>query len=156
MGRRGPKPLPTVVKEQRGTLQRCRTNPDEPQLPSLSASAPKGLAGRGLAEWRRLMASEWGKLVPRDADLTMLEIYCKLVTDEDELTRQRRKLGLELAIAKGIAGRLDKVRQQLRQYAAELGLSPSSRSGVKAIDKPKGEDGKPKLADWQRGLRAVK
>jgi phage terminase small subunit len=135
MGRRGARPLPTCIKEARGTLRKHRENPEEPQLPPLEHDPPKDLEGRARDEWVRLMAGEWGKQVPRDADLTVFGVYCKIVGDEDMLTKEMAALGMELAIAKGIAGKLDQTRQRVKQYAAELGLTPAARSGVKGTQK---------------------
>lgn len=135
MGRRGPKPLPTVIKAARGTLQKCRTNPDEPVLPPPSVlDPPASLKGRGREEWVRLVKVLTDAGVLRDADMVTFEMYCRCLTDLDGYERLTSK-NRELALAKGYAGMVVKLRTQAKQLAAELGLTPSSRSGVKAVEK---------------------
>lgn len=135
MGRRGPAPLPTAIKAARGTLQKCRTNHEEPQLaPPKVTDPPAGLRGRGLVEWKRLVEPLIDAGVLRDADMVTFELYCRTLSDlegYERLTSRNR----ELALAKGYAGMVVKLRNQAKQLAAELGLTPSSRSGVKAVEK---------------------
>jgi P27 family predicted phage terminase small subunit len=138
--KRGPRPLPQAVKASRGTLRKCRTNPNEPQLPPAhSLDPPATLKGEGLAEWHRLVPSAWSDAVLRDADVTMFRLYCETLSDLEGYQKLARK-GRDLAIISGSAGQVYKLRNQARQLAAELGLTPSSRSGVKAIEaKPPGK-----------------
>jgi phage terminase small subunit len=85
-----------------------------------------------LAEWRRLIPSPWSQAVLRDADVTVFELYCRTLTDLEAYQRMARR-HKELAIINGCAGQVLKLRNQARQLAAELGLTPSSRAGVKTI-----------------------
>lgn len=135
MGRRGPKPLPTAIKAARGTLQRCRTNHEEPVLPAPSVfDPPKTLKGRGREEWVRQVKQLTDAGVLRDADMVTFEMYCRSLSDLEGYERLTSK-NRELALAKGYAGMVVKLRTQAKQLAAELGLTPSSRAGVKAVEK---------------------
>ncbi len=136
MGRRGPKPLPTAIKAARGTLQKCRTNPDEPELaPPSSLTPPPDLKGKGRVEWLRLVKDLTEKGVLRDADMTTFEGYCRTLTLLEMIEKQIRRVGLAGALATGLLGNRIKLQTQTKQLAAELGLTPSSRSGVKAVEK---------------------
>jgi phage terminase small subunit len=61
------------------------------------------------------------------------EEYCRLVGEVDEYEKMINKVGRADAHKLGYANYLLKLRTQLRQQAAHLGLTPSSRSGVKAV-----------------------
>lgn len=135
MGRRGTKPLPTAEKAARGTLRKCRTNPDEPQLAApRSTDPPSDLKGRGLAHWNRHIKEQVEKGVLRDVDLATFEMWCRRLTDLEGYERLASK-NRELAIAKGYANMVIKLTAACKQLAAECGGTPSSRSGVKAVEK---------------------
>ena len=135
MGRRGTKPLPTAIKMARGTLRKCRTNPDEPQLAApRSLEPPTGLRGRGLAHWNRQIGEQVEAGVLRDVDLVTFELWCRRLTDLEGYERLASK-NRELAIAKGYANMVLKLTAACKQLAAECGGTPSSRSGVKAVEK---------------------
>lgn len=136
MGRRGPKPLPTAIKAARGTLQKCRTNPDEPQLAAPSSQdPPKDLKGAGRRYWLDNVGELVEKGVLRDVDLAVFESCCRAWSMKMNLERQVARVGLAGAIATGLLGALHKWTALHKQLGAEVGLSPSSRSGVKAIEK---------------------
>lgn len=141
MGRRGPAAAPTQVKIARGETRPSRTNHDEPDVPSPASGAladPKGLAGVGLQEWRTQSVLLTDAGVLKATDLGVLEDYCRAVSDLRKFEIAARKAGPELAIAKGFAGMVIKVRAQCNQLRKELGLTPSSRAGIKA-DKSGGQ-----------------
>ena len=50
----GRKPLPTHLKMVRGTLQKCRMNPDEPTPDPEIPDAPPHLSPEAREEWERL------------------------------------------------------------------------------------------------------
>jgi P27 family predicted phage terminase small subunit len=66
-------------------------------------------------------------------DMNAFEQYCTLVGSVAEYEELITTVGLEQAHALGYANYLLKLRTQCRQAAAHLGLTPSSRSGVKAV-----------------------
>jgi phage terminase small subunit len=138
MGRRGPKPLPTAVKAARGTLQKCRTNTSEPVLSAPSEfDPPKDLKGAGRAYWVANIRELVEKGVLRDADMPTFEARCRALTQVAVLQRQVAKVGMAGAIATGLNNALLKWLTMDKQLAAECGLSPSSRSGVKAVERKK-------------------
>jgi phage terminase small subunit len=136
MGRRGPKPLPTAIKDARGTLRKCRTNPDEPQLAvPRSLEPPKDLKGAGRVYWLSNVRELVDKGVLRDADMPVFESCCRAWSRKCELEVEVTRLGYAAATATGMQNALLKWTQIHKQLAAEVGLTPSARSGVKAVEK---------------------
>jgi P27 family predicted phage terminase small subunit len=133
MGRRGPQPQPTALKLERGNPGHRPLNQDEPQLAAPASKVPVGLKGRAKAEWSRLVDELISKGVLTVGDMHAFEEYCTLVGEVDSYEKLIRKVGRETAHRLGYANYLLKLRTQLRQQAAHLGLTPSSRSGVKAV-----------------------
>jgi P27 family predicted phage terminase small subunit len=152
MGRRGPKPAPTALKLAKGERRPSRVNYEEPALPApASLEPPDGLDGAGLVEWTRLAPALRDSGVLLESDLVAFEDYCRCLTLLRQYEAKAKKAGPELAIAKGYAGMAFKLRGQLDKLRAGLGLTPASRSGVKA--KPKQDDKKDNPA--ARYLRAI-
>ena len=132
MGRRGPKKTPTALTIARGNPGKRAINHEEPQLPVADLTPPKGLDGRALEEWQALGPTLKESGVLTVADLRCFEIYCRSVADEERYTKLAGRVEPEEALKLGYAAQLLKVRGQLKQYLEILGLTPTSRSGVKA------------------------
>lgn len=137
MGKRGPKPLPTALRLAKGTPSHHRQNDAEPELPPPNdRTPPPTLAGLGLVEWHLNIDALIDKGVLTQADMIAFRQYCTVVTEVDELERK-------LATMRGLADRklkwskyLQTLRNRLGQQQAAIGLTPSSRSGVKAVKAP--------------------
>ena len=133
MGARGPKRQPTALRLAKGETRPSRVNFDEPQLPAPSTLEPPAwLAGAGLQEWRRLAEPLKAAGVLTEGDRGAFTDYCGALSDLRRYEAKAKRVGLELAIAKGFAGMVLKLRAQVTQLRAHLGLSPSSRASVKA------------------------
>lgn len=130
MGLRGVQPQPTALKIARGNPGR-RPIPTEPELPPASKAVPAGMTGKAKAEWLRLVDELVDSGVLTIGDLDAFEEYCYLVADVQRYRRLIRKVGDEQATALGYANYFNKLRTQKRQQAAHLGLTSTSRSGVK-------------------------
>jgi P27 family predicted phage terminase small subunit len=137
VGRRGPAPAPTELQIARGETRPSRINHNEPELPAPSTlQAPKGLIGPGRQEWEKVAPQLSKAGVLRDTDRTALEDYCRTLTELRGYEDAAKKAGPEFAIAKGYQGMVIKLRAQCSQLRQQLGLTPSSRAGVKADWKP--------------------
>lgn len=136
MGRRGPAKAPTALTIARGNPGKRALNHDEPELPVADASPPPGLPKRALAEWKRLAPALIAQGVLTTGDLDTFETYVRLVDECTQFEAKIKRVGLEDAMRSGYSGYLLKLRAQKKQYAAELGLTPSSRSGVKKAKAP--------------------
>src|SRR5260221_4479192 len=127
MGRRGPRPAPSAVKRAKGETRPSRVNAAEPELEApKNLEPPKDLVGPGRAEWIRLAQALSTRGVLTEGDLTIFEEYCRALTDLRRYERRASKTPTAVAIATGLLGAVTRLRGQLRQLAAELGLSPSS------------------------------
>ncbi len=140
MGRRGFQPQPTVLKLLKGNPGKRRLNDREPILdPPEDSTPPVDLDGEGLAEWQRLYEQLVAKGVLTCGDLTTFHEYCFVKMELNRFKRAARKCSADEAIRKGLIKATVTLRQQLRQLAGDLGLTPASRSGVKASGEQKKE-----------------
>lgn len=133
MGRRGPQPAPTALKLERGNPGKRPLNHEEPELAPATHAVPSGLKGRARKEWVRLAEELITKGVLTIGDMHAFEEYCTLVGEVDTYEKLIRRVGRAEAHRLGYANYLLKLRTQLRQQAAHVGLTPSSRSGIKAV-----------------------
>ena len=132
----GRKPLPTQVKQIKGTLQPCRTNYHEPVPEGLLVEPPDYMPEGAKAAWRYALECAPPTLI-RKLDMSVLEIWACAA----DLYRQAQagigKTGLlvkaphsgvpmqspYLAIA-------NKQAQIMTKAATEMGFTPASRSRV--------------------------
>ena len=148
MGQRGPRAKPTALKVARGNPGRRAVNEEEPDLPAPVAGSeepPAHLSKRAKQEWRRLYTTLTDSGVLTEGDLDTFGTYCAIVGDCADYEAKVTKVGLEDALKLGYAGMVLKLRAQKKQYAAELGLTPASRSGVNSA-KGAGAPGASRLA----------
>lgn len=137
MGRHGPKPKPTAIKLAKGETRPSRVNYDEPELPEPhSLAPPAGLVGEGRRIWSRLAVPLKEAGILRDADLEALEDYCRALTELRVYEAAAKKAGPASAIKRGLSGMVVRLRAQSSQLRAQLGLTPSSRTAVKATRPP--------------------
>jgi P27 family predicted phage terminase small subunit len=136
MGRRGPRPTPTALKVLRGNPGKRPLNRREPRPQLEGVRCPSTLTGRARKEWRRLAPELVRQGVLTVADRGVFETYCRLTQEVEEYQDLVVRVGTEASHRLGYASHLMKLRTQLRLHAAELGLSPSSRSSVVAVPPP--------------------
>lgn len=161
MGRRGPPPLPTAIKKQRGTLKKSRELGGEEMAPPPGVPvAPKWLDKEARAEWSRIVPQLVAVNVLTGLDGGALERYC---VAHSNWVRAQRAVQTQGTVIKTPFGpqknpnvkiALDE-RAAARLLATELGLSPSSRSRVKA---PERTPDKPAVDDTPligMGLRSI-
>lgn len=134
MGRRGPAPMPTKLKVLHGETRRSRLNPDEPQPLSTAPGMPADLEPAAAAVWLRVMRHQApGVILAAHGDV--LRVYCETVVRYEAWSRLLAQSG---PLIRGTRGR-DLVRNplvqmvrdsgdQVRLFARELGLTPSSIS----------------------------
>lgn len=140
---------PTAVKKLTGTLQKCRTNHDEPKLDVIvGAECPDVLVGdkRGEETWKWSVEMLTTMRVLTAVDLLALEKFCLIDSEVIKLSQDIRKeghvftylqmdsMGNEIPFAKPnpkVTMR-DRAMDAWRRYAVEFGFTPSSRSKIKA------------------------
>lgn len=139
MGRRGPPKTPSVLALVRGNPGKRPINRQEPKLPAgedADWQAPAHLTEEAKKEWQRQVPDLRAAGVLTLADRTMFAEYCSAYSDLREYEALAAQVGHEASIRLGYAGQVLKLRQQVRQLAADAGLNPSARSGVKAAKAP--------------------
>lgn len=129
MGRHGgPKTRPEKLKVISGTAQKCRSNPDAPEFEKPDNLAPPGWlrevkgAEFALVEWQRLSIILEKNGVLQETDTMALAQLCQMYGEYVfNVSRQVEVSASFMA--------------QMRLYYAEFGMTPSSRSGIKATKK---------------------
>ena len=100
----GRKPLPTEIKKLRGTLQKCRTNPHEPQPQGDLVAPPEYMSDGAKQAWRYAIDSAPEHLL-RKLDMSVLEVW-------------------------SCAADLYRKAQIMTKAAVEMGFTPASRSRI--------------------------
>jgi len=162
MGRRGPRPAPTAVKQARG-IRPDRINPTEPIPQGRPPSCPTWLSPEARRVWRRLAPDLHRRGVLSWWDVELFAFFCDLV---DQAGRARELLGPGLLLP----GRRDGVVTnpawriyrdaigELRGLAQEFGLTPSARSLIhvrgspRSSNRPRGRHRIMKASPLQRSL----
>ena len=108
---------PTVLKVIEGTARADRAPRNEPKPKKRAPSCPTWLLREAKAEWKRVVKELEPLGVLTGVDRACLAAYCQLWARIHELETQGN--GASAAMF-----------TQLRLYAVELGLTPSSRGGI--------------------------
>lgn len=142
-----PRPKPTAILKLQGS-RRANGRAHEPELPPATRDMepPAILCGHALAEWHRLLPALVDAGVLTCVDRMCLAACCACYGRWVEAEQILREQGHVITTTNGnpqINPALSIANESLRQYRAfaiELGLTPSSRSRVRA-DKPAKGDG---------------
>ena len=142
MGRRGPKPQPGAVKEQKAPVrsrQAKRVAASEAVSPPAAGAPPKWLTGEGLKVWTRLAPTLRMAKLLTDADVLAFARYCKHFDRWIALQKRLDKQGdiYEIETASGtvrradpafvMADRLDRMMLALED---RFGLNPAERQRI--------------------------
>lgn len=103
-------------------------------------AAPSWLSKDAKAEWRRIMPQLVERRVLTVADMAMVEAFCVSIGRVREIERQIQAAG---TVTPPHFRMQDKAAQTARQIAAELGLTPVSRSRPTIRDDGDGDDDSP-------------
>ena len=130
MAKPGPKSKSNNLKVINGVENKARLNPDEPQVDTTMPTCPEWVEGYAIAVWKRLAPKLHKSGILANIDRDTFAMYCTLVSAFRDAVRDHD------------VNRQIKMTQQVRIMAAEFGLTPSSRSGLRvasAGDAGKGE-----------------
>lgn len=143
MGKRGPAPKPTAIKKLQGNAGRRELNEDEPEYntPKVLPDPPDVLVGDKYArrEWKVLGNILLKVGVLTEGDYQALTIYCKLYSRWYLAEQGIREHGLTMFSSKGGLVQRPEVKiaqdtaKLMKEYLKEFGLTPASRSAIKAI-----------------------
>lgn len=132
----GPPPLPRAVKEARGTLERSRENPAEPDLDAIALPAPPAdLTKRERETWLELAAAVDPMRVTTAADLVAFRLMVEAVARAHELARARNVYAFVATQKLALT------------HLAQWGLTPAMRRRVSSIGEAPSDEGDP-LAEF--------
>lgn len=155
-GRSGRKPIPTNVKQLKGTLNKSRENArtkgrEEVAFPVTALSPPAYLDDVASAEWRRLYPILDKVKILTEPDLHQLAQYCEALSLCIAARKEYKREGL--TIQNELTGVMrphpmiavaEKAARTMLNFAVEFGLTPAARSRVLGGNKPgdgdKGDD----------------
>jgi P27 family predicted phage terminase small subunit len=135
LGRRGPAPTSTKVKLLRGETRPSRVNYYEP-LPSVDVpKMPPDMDAEAKVVWRRVLRDMAHTGVIRAADSDILRCYCEAVSRYTGAARLYSQTGpIVKRDGNLVKNPFHQVARdnadEIRQFARELGLSPSARAGL--------------------------
>ena len=140
---KGPRRLTNKDKKLRGETRPSRANEAEPQVVAAEPKRPPWVKGRALVEWKVKVKqlAEAGMLTAIDD--TALGLYCVAWAKVEKLIPLVESWGHTLVAANGGYVRnpdsvaLVQAETALNRAMVELGITPSSRTRVKAAPKPK-------------------
>jgi len=143
MGRRGPKPEPTVLTIARGNPGKKRINAREPKPKSGSIKPPKYLTGESLKCWKAITPGLIATGVMTDADVPTLARYCTMheqwlryLADiragNDVTTGYNPDGSVKYQQSSPAATMGLKLSTALLRIEQEFGLTPSARTGIVA------------------------
>lgn len=154
MARRGPKPTPTYLKIVRDARSN-RLNKAEAKIrPSELPDPPDFLGAEALREWHRLARRLYEAGLLSTVDTSALAAYCTAYGRWEQAERQLREFRDLVVttqhnnrIPNPLLGIANKAMADMMRYAAELGMTPSSRSRVVAKPPPDDDDPAAKYLD---------
>jgi len=136
MGRRGPAPTPTRAKMLRGETRPSRLNLHEPTPSPDVPKIPADMDADAKVVWRRVLRDMRHTGVIRAADADILRCYCEAVSRYAQAARLYAQSGpITKRDGNLVKNPLHQVARdnadEIRQFARELGLSPSERVGLR-------------------------
>ena len=144
----GRNPLPTRVKQVKGTLQKCRTNAREPKPTSVLCDPPEYMSESAKEAWRYAVEhSPPGLLSALDgAVLERWANCCGMYREALAKINQTGVSGMLVKTPSGILRRsplMDVIRDlalEMKGYESEMGFTPASRSRVSVPNDPANKD----------------
>ena len=165
MGRRGPSPKPSAMKELEGNPGRRPLPKDEPKPLVTLPDTPDSLSPIARNEWTRVAKILHAVRVLTAADLATLRCYCVNFAWAFEAEQEVMRQGTTIEETRGTAENpytikkenpaftvAQKAYKQMHEFARELGLTPASRSKIQSAP----EDVRKPLEALRSRLRGIK
>jgi P27 family predicted phage terminase small subunit len=139
---KGRKPKPTILKALAGNPGKRAVNRAEPVAPEGIPECPEFLDDEAKAEWFRMASvlSEMGLLTR--ADRSALAAYCVAYSRWVSAEAEVKKYGTvvlspdkKFPMKSPYLTVADQAMEAMRKFMTEFGLTPSSRSRIKVMDK---------------------
>lgn len=140
---KGIKPLPTAIKELRGTLEKSRTLPNE-MVVSINRDIPEppeDLNNEAKKLWQEVCTELKNNGILANVDLGLVEAYCSELVTYKEALRQIKKTSPLIKSPSGYAmvSPWQTIRRQSLKAAMDLGqlfgVTPSARTRIGATIK---------------------
>lgn len=134
---RGRKPKPTKIKELEGNPGKRALNKKEPKPDPAIPECPKHLEGDARTEWNRIMQELYKLKIISNVDRAALAVYCTAWADYVKACTTLKKEGEVIISDKGGTYQnpwmaiKKRSMDQMVKFAAEFGMTPSSRSRIK-------------------------
>ena len=143
MGRRGPKPEPTILTMARGNPAKKQINAREPKPKSGNIKPPKYLTGESLKCWKEVTPGLIATGVMTEADVPTLARYCTMYEQwlrylaevragRDVLTIFNDDGSVKYQQQTPAATMQQKLATSMLRIEQEFGLTPSARTGIVA------------------------
>lgn len=134
----GPRPTPSNLVRLRGNPGKRAPNDDEPQPEAKLPPCPKTLQGEARREWFRMGKQLLGLGLVTEIDKAALSLYCTAWGRYADAEAQLQQYGTVIIAPSGFPVQspylaiANKALEQCRRLLIEFGMSPSSRSRVRA------------------------
>ena len=144
----GRKPLPDNVKYLKGTAQPCRINDEAPTPEADKVECPEYLSNAAKKHWEKISTELMDCGILTNIDVDALAVYCENYATWAEATKKLNRYGSVIKNKQGlpVLSPYFKVARnafdQMKVLLSEFGMTPSSRTKVKATQKEKPKD------DW--------
>ena len=152
----GRKPLPVAVKKIKGTLQKCRTNPNEPRPMGKLGDPPEYMSDIAKEAWTYAVENAPPGLLS-SLDAAVLERWANCAGLYREALAKINRSGVAGMIIKTPSGILRRsplmevIRElalEMKVYETEMGFTPAARSRISApSDAPRDHDPWADIAD---------
>ena len=141
MGKRGPRPEPTIIKMAKGNPGKRPLNKSEPKPPSDDITPPEWVTGVSLEKWAEVVPKLVGMGVMTNADIDTIARYCTMHEQYVKYLAQVRR-GLDVLVIRDDKGKvkymqstpaatmLTKLAVSMLRIEQEFGLTPSARTGI--------------------------
>ena len=132
----GRKPLPSNVKEFKGTQRKSRTNTNEPEYAAASTLPPEFLDDMAREQWVEICPKLVASGVMRDIDKSALAMFCQSYSRWRAASAEVGAQGMLIASPSGYPIQnpylpiANKAFEQMLKIMAEFGMTPSARSRV--------------------------
>jgi P27 family predicted phage terminase small subunit len=143
---RGAKPKPTAIRRLQGNPGKRAWNHDEPDPPKEMPDCPRHLSDLAREEWDRLAGVLHDMGIFTTVDRAALAAYCQAYGRWAEAEEKLKDTPVMLKTPSGYVQQnpwLSVANKQLEimgRYMAELGITPASRSRVRALAEEKRDE----------------
>jgi P27 family predicted phage terminase small subunit len=138
-----PYPLPTAVKEQRGTIRPVRVNKDEPKPTAVrtTPTAPPAIKAdpKALKHWKKISRNLTSMKVLTVPDLEALALLCESLSQWETAVEAIQREGHVITTPNGFPapspwiGIRNQASDRAMKYLIQFGLTPSARTRVASV-----------------------